>query len=423
MWIPTSTILSLGVEDESTRILQGSRMKARLCLTVCLAVVLISAVHADPKVDPATGRIRLLIIGESTPYEPYFVTLYPDDPRIDLRGVVTAGDYADPKTTARFIRIYMPRTKTRFLESLDVVELVDFVPWSLQDYHIEWIHEAVGDEGFGMTLCQMGWYPYLSHKYTSNDPEAWMATPLYDAYPVDMVVGKQNRPAVAQKIVEKTPVVSMPDFEQFPMGGSHGLVYARPGAKVHTRFRPGGEDAISSIGYGKGMVLWYPNGWNTIAGAQWRAWKYSVDFVLNQIYFVADVPVPEDPELAHSLRSAFRLYIEHKSLIIGLIDFVDKFGANTNPLHRKIDELELKREEAGDFYLQGDYQKAWDSIHEAQDGLLTISAESTELRKRALLWVYVTEYIAVAATGLLCGRLHRKPCNCLVSTSSYMTAA
>ena len=378
----------------------------RACLVplLCMAaLVSASAVYAGPKVDPSTGRIRLIIIGEATPYEPYFVTQYAHDPRIDLRGVVTAGDYADPTTTARFIRIYMPRTETRFRESLDVAELVDFVPWSLQDYHVEWLYRAVKDEGFGMTLCQMGWYPYLSHKYTSNDPEAWMATSLYDAYPVDMVVGKQNKPSGYQYIVEKTPVVSMPGFEQFPLGGSHGLVYARPGTKVHTRFRAGGEDAICSREYGEGMVLWYPNGWNTIPAATWRSWRYSVDFVLNQIYFVAGVPVPEDPELAHSLRSAFMLYVEHKSLIIGLIDFIDRFGANTDPLHRMIDRLEEKRAEAGELYLQGEYQKAWDTIHEAEDGLLEISAESAKLRRKALMWVYVTEYIVVSATGLLCG--------------------
>ena len=358
---------------------------------------------SDPKVDPSSGRIRLLIVGESTPYSPYYVTMYANDPRIDLRGVVTAGDYGDPKLTARFIRIFMPRTKERFLESLDVLELVDFVPWSLQDYHVQWMYEAVRDRGFGMTLCQMGWYPYLSHKYTSNDPEAWMATMLYEAYPVDMVVGKQNKLTVYQDIVEKTPVVSMPDFEEFPMGGSHGLVFARPGTKVHTKFRSGGEDAICSREFGEGRVLWYPNGWNTITDATWRTWKYFVDFVLNQIYFVADVPVPEDPELAHSLRSSFKLYVEHKSLIIGLIDFIDRFGANTDVLHRMMDELEEKRVEAGKQYLLGEYQKAWDSIKEAQEGLLKISEESTVLRRKALFWIYVTEYIAVTATGMLCG--------------------
>jgi hypothetical protein len=367
------------------------------------AVLLPSSTLADPKTDPSTGRIRLLIIGESTPYEPYFVTMYGNDPRIDLRGVVTAGDYAEPKKTARFMRIFMPRTEARFLESLDVVELVDFVPWSIRDHHVEWIHKAVKDEGFGLTLCQMGWYPYLSHKYTSNDPEAWMATSLYDAYPVDMVLEKQNKPSVYHEIVEETPVVSMPGFEQFRLGGSHGLVSARPGAKVHTRWRTGKEDAICSIEYGQGIVLWYPNGWNTFPQALAREWKYFVDFVLNQAYFVADVPVPEDPELAHSLRSAFKLYMEHKSLVIGLIDFIDKFGANTDPLHRMIDGLEEKRTRAGERYLQGEYQQAWNMIHEAQEGLLEISAESTRLRRRALLWVYITEYIVVSATGILCG--------------------
>ena len=385
----------------------GSLSLDRAGILIIWALVLLTSFQAacEPKVDPTSGRIRLLIVGESTPYSPYYVSMYANDPRIDLRGVVSAGDYGDPAYTARFIRIFMPRTEERFLESLDVLELVDFVPWALQDYHIKWMHDAVKDQGFGMTLCQMGWYPYLSHKYTSNDPEAWMATVLYEAYPVDMIVGKQNKPAIHQVIAEKTPVVSMPDFEEFPLGGSHGLVFTRPGTRLHTSFTPGGEDAISSREFGEGIVLWYPNGWNTITDAQWRTWNYFVDFVLNQIYFVAGVPVPEDPELAHSLRSSFKLYLEHKSLVIGLIDFIDKFGANTNTLHKMIDELEEMRIQAGQQYMQGEYQKAWDTVKEAQEGLVRISEESAALRRRALFWVYVTEYIAVTATGMLCGFL------------------
>ncbi len=378
-------------------------MRGRAVLVIVVILVFLEGAHPAPKVDPSSGRIRLLIVGESTPHSPYFVTMYANDPRIDLRGVVTAGDYADPKTTARFIRIFMPRTKERLIESLDVLELVDFVPWSLKDYHIDWMYEAVKEGGLGMTLCQMGWYLSYVGGHTSNDPEAWMATSLYEAYPVDLVVGKQNKPTRGQYIIEKTPVVSMPDFEQFPMGGSHGLAFARQGTKVHTRFRTGHEDAINSREFGEGLVLWYPNGWNTIDDATWRTWKYFVDFVLNQIYFVANAPVPEDPELAHSLRSSFQVYVEHKSLIVSLLDFIDRFGANTDPLEKMLDELEEARVEAGAYYMRGEYERAGESIKEAQEGLLKISEESTRLRKRALFWVYVTEYIAVSGTGMLCG--------------------
>lgn len=388
-------IVGIGSKEPSIKMLG--------CILLLAVLTSFPAAYSEPKVDQKTGRIRLLIIGECTPYYPYFVTMYPTDPRIDLRGVITAGDYGNPKETARCTRIFMPRTRQKFLDSLDVVELVDFVPWVLQHYHIQWIHDAVGDHGFGMTLCQMGWYPYLRDKYTSNDPEAWMGTVLYEAYPVDMIVRKQNKPSAHMDVVEKTCVVNMPDFERTPIGGQHGLVFARPGSTVHSRFRVGHEDAIVSRKFGRGMVLYYPSGWNYISEEVTRKWIYFPDFVLNQIYFVADVPVPEDPELAHALRASFKQYIERKTLITSLIDFIDKFGANTNPLQEMIDGLEDQRRKAGEIYLSGDYQGAWDAIHGAMEGLVEVSQESVKLRKKALLWVYITEYLTVAGSSLVCG--------------------
>lgn len=146
-----------------------------------------------------------------------------------------------------------------------------------------------------------------------------------------------------------------------------------------------------------------PMGWDQISSDVQRNWRYFVDFILNHVYYVAGVPVPEDPELAHSLRESFRQYLEQKSLMTSLIDFIDRFGANTDPLLRRIDALEGERRKADRFYMDGDYQAAWDSIHAAMEGLVQISQESVKLRRKALLWVYVTEYLTVTATAMISG--------------------
>ncbi len=296
-----------------------------------LALLAASLSPACCRTDPESSRIRLLVVGECTRYEPYFVTQFATDPKINLVAVITAGDRANRSETARYVRVFMPRTKERFLAEIDVLELFDFVPWVLRDYHIQWFHDAVKDHGFGLALVEMGWYFSYRGEHTTNDPEAWMATVLYQAYPVDLVLFRQNQGSAYLEIVEKTPVVNMPGFEDAPLGGVAGLQIAKPGSLLHARYRSGKEPAIVSTTYGKGITLTLPTGWDQLSVDAQKNWRYFVDFVLNHIYFVADAPVPEDPELAHGIRALLGAYVEQKSLTLSFIDFIAKFGANTAP--------------------------------------------------------------------------------------------
>jgi hypothetical protein len=372
-----------------------------LFATLVFALLLVFPVSA--RVDPESSRIRLLVIGECTRYDPYFVTLFPTDPKVELVTVITAGDRANPRETARYIRIYMPRTRERFLSEIDALELFDFVPWVLEDYHIQWFHDGLKDHALGMTLVEMGWYPSYMDTYTSNDPEAWMKTVLYQAYPVDLVVGKQNKPSSFLEVVQDTPVVGIPGFDEQNIGGVAGLTLARPGSLVHARYKVGKEAAIVSTEYGEGRSLTLPTGWDVMGFETQRNWKYFVDFVLNHVYFVANVPVPEDPELAHGVRSLLASYIEQKSLTVSFIDFIAKFGANTAPLEAMLGQLEREREDAEKLYLESEYEAAKDAIAAVMERFVEIESESVRIRRRALLWIYVTEWVAVTGTSMFAG--------------------
>ena len=355
------------------------------------------------RVDPESNRIRLLVIGECTQYDPYFVTQFPTDPKINLAAVITAGDRASPRETSRYLRIFMPRTWERFISEVDALEFFDFVPWVLQDFHIQWFHDAIRDEGVGMALVEMGWYPSYKDRYTSNDPEAWMNTVLYQSYPVDLIMHQQNRGSVFLKIVENTSVVSMPGFEKQYLGGTAGLTVARPGSLLHAVYATGGEPAIVSKEYGQGITLTLPTGWDVMGTEVQRNWRYFIDFVLNHIYFISDVPVPEDPELAHGMRALLSNYIEQKSLTMSFIDFIAKFGANTASLERKLGELEKQKKEAENLYLQSDYHGAKEAITEVMGQFVDIESESVKIRRRALMWIYITEWITVTGTSMFAG--------------------
>ncbi len=385
---------------------RGIARSFRLAVALLAAAYLSGCCCAEPKVDPESGRIRLLLVGEATSGgNTFVVSLLRSDPRISHYATIYGGASAEPDAARRYVRIHFPRTAGRLASSIDVIEYMDAPPWLFTDDQQVWIHDSIRDSGMGLVLVEMGWHTCYYAWWSCNCPWDWINSPIYQAWPMDVVLEKIIQTSTYIEIVERTPVVDLPDIERTPYQGALyvGVVIARPGSKVHARWRVGKEDAIVSTTYGKGTTLSLPSGWDCIPSDMMRNWKYFIDFVLNSVYYAANVPIPEDPELAHSLRAAFTQFFEQKTLMLSLLDFIDRFGANTNPLHKMIDDLEAKNKEAGRLYMQGDYAGSWESVREALDGLAKISNESAKLRRKALFWVFVTEYLAVSGTSMACG--------------------
>jgi hypothetical protein len=380
---------------------------------ILLILVISSAILAPPaygRTDPETNKIRMLMIGETKAQHQSATAHMFADPKVDLT-LIPAGDIANVDTSKRFVRIYIPRTKEDLITEFDVFELFDFVPHVLQLKHIDWITEGVREEGVGLGLTEMGWYDVTD--WTGNDAEAWMSTSVYEAYPVDLVIGVQNKDATYMDIVERGEgadrnlLVELPGFEQVALTevGHHGLERARPGSTVHTVWSAGGEDAIVSGSYGDATTLMIPMGWDNIPAATERNWYHYVDFVLNHVYFLAQVKIPEDLQLIHQLRASFYEYFDQMAMTSGLLEFIDKFGANTRPVEEMLLESEAMKEDAELLYLRDDYSGAWESMSAVMERFDRISQESVKIKDRALMWVYMTEWLAVMGTLAICGSI------------------
>ena len=94
-----------------------------------------------------------------------------------------------------------------------------------------------------------------------------------------------------------------------------------------------------------------------------------------------------------------------KSSTTALMDFIDKFGANTRPVERMLGELETKKKEAERLYLKDRYEEASGAMKDVIQGFQRISDQAVRIRERALLWVYITEWFAVTGTAIICGSL------------------
>ncbi len=370
----------------------------------CVIMLLAFAGGVQGRVDPATNKIRVMMIGETKAEHQTATAIMIADPKIDL-SLIPAGDVADVKTSKKFVRIYIPRTKQQLIDGYDVIELFDFVPYVLETQHIQWMRDAVHDSGIGLALTEMGWYGVTD--WTGNDAAAWMATVIYDAYPCDLVVGKQNMDSAYMDIKERSPLVELPDFERTSMTTvvHHGVQIARPGAVVHTVWRTGKEDAIVSGTYGLGATLMIPMGWDNVPAATRINWFYFMDFVLNHAYFAAQVRIPDDLQMIHRLRGSFVRYFDERAMADSLLEFVDRFGANTRSVEAMLLDLQRQKKEAEDLYLQDEYESASDAMDQVLGSFRKVSEEAVKIRQRALLWVYITEYLAVTGTCILTASL------------------
>ncbi len=140
----------------SRRFSRGEAGAALLWLISIVLLLSVSTSRAQPKVDPETGRIRLLVVGEATSGgNVYVMSILKSDPRIANYATILSGPSAPPDESRRQARIHFPRTKTRLTSTTDVINFLDCPPWAFSDEQQQWIHDAIRDEAMG--CCWFRW--------------------------------------------------------------------------------------------------------------------------------------------------------------------------------------------------------------------------------------------------------------------------
>jgi hypothetical protein len=372
-------------------------------IILTLALILIMP-QVLGKVDPETKRLRLVLFGEGWSLTPH---IFMTDPKVAVV-VIPAGDATFSRDMERLMRIYMPRTYEEWVDNVDIFMLSDLVPWGFSDTHFLWMRDSIEEEGTGMMLSEMGWYGIGG--WTGNAAEDWAMTMVYDAYPTDMLMEKQNQDCsfltlvdVPQDVLDVTgPLLDLPGFEQVAFANEQGIHDPRPGATTWAKYRCAGEAAIVSRPYGKGMAIANSMGIERFVQPYYE-WKYYKDYFINHAYLAGSVRVPEELELVHRVREQLETFRDERSFVIAMIDFIDKFNANTRPVEKMLAEATPMRKEAEDLFVDQKYEESAQLLETASERFDEINEAATKLRDQALLWVYVIEWSAVSATALFTG--------------------
>ena len=325
---------------------------------------------------------------------------------------------ADETQVYRIIRLYMPRSHSDLTSRFDVIILANANQHAVSPRNTEML--AGGVEKSGMGLLMAGGWESFGGAFGRPD---WGRTSIGKLLPTTDVVGTWIlQPAGLLFLIidrhDNEFISSLPwdKTQPFMRNFEHNVVRAKLGAIVLAHV-----ESTSFLDH-PGMVTWeLDNGARTFAitgeiigpGSEpgqvhtmcchGNPWEYALDFGSNLMIYLARRPVPQDIELVHLLRSRMFQVGTRKALLFGLLEFCDSFGANTNKIDVKIDEVDRAIIDVLPQYLDLHFEEVLEVYDNVQEMLGEIERDAVNLKNRALLWVYIIEWLAVTGTIMVCG--------------------
>ena len=155
--------------------------------------------------------------------------------------------------------------------------------------------------------------------------------------------------------------------------------------------------------YGKGNVLVSVPGHDTIDWTMSADWPYASDFWINQMWYLAGLEIPRDIVQVHRIREMSKTYSSERAMVVSLIEFVEKFGAQTWELYDHLGRVDVEKKVADRLYLRGRYDESLEKMQMAYEDLGKVSQEAVDLKRKALFWIYLTERCVVAASSVITG--------------------
>jgi len=364
------------------------------------------------------SKIKILATGkaESTPILAVWFTT---EPSTDATVFPTREWGAvNPSDIRRYMRLYFPRTFDGLLEyEFIFLAQVDMTFFTLEQQN--WLYDALTK------------YPRAGVNTRSiisaNSPlyEPWRASILSTAFPNDVeavIADSKNFQGVAGPLIIKDdaglPNIMKPFKSMiepiFPAYGGLNTV-PKPGSVIlsYTKNTKGvGSPIPGQIAH---VFYWKWNNSITftfrdmVYDAFWSPKEssvsnpYSLDIVANLIWFATGRQLPEDPIKVHQYRRLVYDFNIQRMLLLSLLDFAEKFGANPAKQYSRLERVDEVGRNAAGLYLESDYDGAYDVMKEAMSQLKDLDESAAKLKDRALMWVYLVEWSVTTAVLLVAG--------------------
>lgn len=367
------------------------------------------------------GRIKILVMGATAAWLSPVPSWGKVEPTLELTlipSTVPVSGLATPQidTGRRAMRIYFPRSYELLVEHdfmiFEHMFMEFFTPAQIAD-----MYNSITDAGLG------GFVTIGGVTHTSIEPNyPWINSKLNEAFPSSaseevFVKWKQYGAHPARVIVNRDPLLPPVLTMLVPLGIDdirQQIVYymaPKEGAKIWAWSRDGMENPpfLISWKYGEGET------WSNSVGMGYAWWRlrdvnlggnpFALDVFMNILIYSAGRELPTDIAKVHSAREGFLNLEELKGWVLSVIDFADRFGANTQRSLNGIIEVDRIRDAARRAYLHQDYEEAVSRIDDAKASLNKLADEAIRLKARALMWTYTIEWFAVLGTLMMTGEV------------------
>jgi hypothetical protein len=376
----------------------------RLVVLAC-CLLFQSAPALSQRDDPETGRVRILYIGDG--WGPSPVPLLVSDPAFTVVSIPTSTGHADfhvgvpsygPSAIRRLVRLYMPRNYEQMLSKHDLTILSDANPVFMNERHLWWIRNSTTNEGFGLIM--------VGGVESFGAPKGMPWTSLEDMLPVDIsldLAGGYYYPSFKVEPAMDHPFTRSLPWKTIPLFHGMNRLTIKEAAVLLLKAEGHPHPPLSYWDFGEGRCVAHAPDWTPVSGQDVMRWEFYLDYVANIAYLATRSKIPEDHLLIHSLRTGFWSTRVRLTSISDTLDFVEKFGANTNPIERSMAEARDLVRDAEHLYVSKEYGAARGVLEGIDQAMIGLQEDAVELKDQALLWVYSIEWITIASTSLLVG--------------------
>ena len=380
-------------------------------LSCSLAFIITVLAFSTPTVAAAVEgeRVSVFLIGATHPANNPFTGYFMRDPLFTYAVEPIPPDLEDGEKQ-KLDRIYYPRTRQVLVENFDMIIFNDariqhFTP---RQYHD--LDYAFREAGMA-SLATFGpaW------------EQIWEGSTLYDTSPALDYTDEWYHGLFRIQIRRDRKPVFTPFIDlgtEKILGDAFHLMVEKPGATIWAdmlprnvpwmiSWRPGGSKA--------GLQWVCTDGFNAqwwgVAGSMHREGTfgvegsnpYAIDLATNLILYSVGRSLISDIHLRREARYLLSAFQAQKLLILSMLEWAEKFGANILHLSDRLTEVEAEAQEAVDFYLEQDYPSTISFMESMSLTVCEISDESLRLKDEALFWVYVSEWLVVTSVALVAG--------------------
>jgi len=351
-----------------------------------LALFILAAIgplHLVAASGTSAGPIKILAMGQVDPAYSPLLGLMNSEPAFSGTLVICRSIFVEYTESEihRFIRIYFPRSYDDLIE-YDFFVYDQPILTFFDDTQIEWMYRAMERDGTGalaFTISQMPemympWMNSILPKGFPHDQAKIIAAARYNIVPYDIQINDDESLPSVLKPFKRLGIENVKPF------GMLRLMFAKEGTTEWAR-----AIHLPYAGYQSCPLF--------------VSWEYGEkkSRIWATVYSCRR-RLPEDVLMVHRIRGQFSEFKSRMGMLYSLLDFIERFGANTRRLQRDISQLNSMQEEAKSLYLSQDFEGAMAKENEVAEFFSQVEAKAVKLKAQALVWVYLVEYLAVSGT-------------------------